>query len=556
MTSSPKDEQIQALKSSIQDLKQQLASAQQHITANDIAIKNMSKQLEDDLDGTRQELNAATLKGRQMKEELTKLFEERFKSFTIQEGAHQVAALATSHKKLKGNLYLLNFVVLVTFAMVLAFLFLPCSIVHDVEKTETTNCRDKMRNLSADPELSRMYTLIHDQGLQIKRLNDMLNGVRLQIENESEIVELLCTNISAVNQTTVSVINDMKGSYDQDIVKMRKLVTDMLSKVDDISNGQVLQSHKLADIEKDLNITKSHMQGEIKIAELVAENISTINKTTLKIVNDLRVQYNHEIMKMTNLVTNLSSKVDTLRKDQMVQLQKLANIEVINVTHSHMQSEIELLELVTELQKNISAISNTALVGISELKAQQALLCCSSDHPQYRKKLTIKAHQLEKSLAKPNNRTFSVIVMVSGIISMANSMLHLHTHNWANASINIQGEPLFLSLQKINNTYYKVILCEPLPFWCYNLSIKNQIKDSSHYRIRSILSIDRFISHRTRINRIKEKQDTTGCISFSSELLKFEELLKITSDYQYVACDSIFILMECDDLKLEFNVSP
>ena len=296
----------------------------------------MSKKLEDNLDGTRQKLDAATLTGRQMKEELTKQFEERFKSFTKQEGASQVATLAISDKKLKRNLYLLNFVALVTFAIVLAYLFLPFIIVYDVEKTETTNFLDKMRNLSADPELSRMHTLSNDQSLQIKRLNDTLNGVRLQCESESEIVELLRTNINAVNQTTASVINDMKELYDQDIVKMRKLVTDMLSKVDDISNGQVLQSHKLADIEKDLNITKSHMQGEIKIAELVAENISTINKTTLKIVNDLRVQYNHEIMKMTNLVTNLSSKVDTLRKDQMVQLQKLANIEEINVTQSPM----------------------------------------------------------------------------------------------------------------------------------------------------------------------------------------------------------------------------
>ena len=116
----------------------------------------------------------------------------------------------------------------------------------------------------------------------------------------------------------------MKGLYDQDIVKMRKLVTDMLSKVDDISNGQVLQSHKLVDIEENLNITKSHVQGEIKIAELVAKlhkNIGAINKTTLKIVNDLRVQCYHEIMKMSNLVTDLSSRVDTLKKDQMVQLQ-------------------------------------------------------------------------------------------------------------------------------------------------------------------------------------------------------------------------------------------
>ena len=50
-----KDEQIKALITSVQDLKQQLASAQQHITANEITIKETSerfKQLEDSLQGT------------------------------------------------------------------------------------------------------------------------------------------------------------------------------------------------------------------------------------------------------------------------------------------------------------------------------------------------------------------------------------------------------------------------------------------------------------------------------------------------------------------------
>ena len=63
-----KDEQIKALITSVQDLKQQLASAQQHITANETRFKT----LEDGLDVTRQELNATTITGRQMKDELTK----------------------------------------------------------------------------------------------------------------------------------------------------------------------------------------------------------------------------------------------------------------------------------------------------------------------------------------------------------------------------------------------------------------------------------------------------------------------------------------------------
>ena len=74
-----KDEQIKALIASVQDLKQQLSSAQQHITDNDITIKEMSerfKQSEDGLQGTTLELDATTITGRQTKDKLTKQCEE------------------------------------------------------------------------------------------------------------------------------------------------------------------------------------------------------------------------------------------------------------------------------------------------------------------------------------------------------------------------------------------------------------------------------------------------------------------------------------------------
>ena len=73
-TIATKDEQIQALITSVQDLKQQL---EQHITANETKFKT----LEDGLDVTRQELNAATITGRQMKDELAKQSVEHFKAF-------------------------------------------------------------------------------------------------------------------------------------------------------------------------------------------------------------------------------------------------------------------------------------------------------------------------------------------------------------------------------------------------------------------------------------------------------------------------------------------
>ena len=60
-----KDEQIKALITSVQDLKHQL---EHNITANETKFKT----LEDGLDVTRQELNATTITGRQMKDELEK----------------------------------------------------------------------------------------------------------------------------------------------------------------------------------------------------------------------------------------------------------------------------------------------------------------------------------------------------------------------------------------------------------------------------------------------------------------------------------------------------
>ena len=69
-----KDEQIKALMTSLQDLKQQL---EHHITANETRFKT----LEDGLDVTRQELNATAMTGRYMKDELAKQSEEHFKAF-------------------------------------------------------------------------------------------------------------------------------------------------------------------------------------------------------------------------------------------------------------------------------------------------------------------------------------------------------------------------------------------------------------------------------------------------------------------------------------------
>ena len=212
-------------------------------------------------------------------------------------------------------------------------------------------------------------------------------------------------------------MGDLRASYDHKIMKMRNLVTDLSSKVDVVSNDQVSQLQKLAGIEEDLNITRSHdVQDEIKMAELVTElhkNISAINKTTLKVMNDVKAFCGHENMRMRNLIKYWSLKVGN---DQMLHSQRFDYIERdINVAKSCNQTEGELFELVAKLHDNITAVNKTAWDSISELKVQQIILHYFSGDPQYWKELINKA---EKSLT---DHSSPVIVKISGVSKMMNN---------------------------------------------------------------------------------------------------------------------------------------
>ena len=128
-----------------------------------------------------------------------------------------------------------NFVIIVLFVGVLAVLLSRILNVEKITAVFKTNCtcQDEVSNLQADL-LSNIDVLSGDQGLQIQGLNDTLNVIQLQFESESELVESLHKNISAVNQTTLSIMNDVhvKAHYDHEIMKMRNILTDISSKVD------------------------------------------------------------------------------------------------------------------------------------------------------------------------------------------------------------------------------------------------------------------------------------------------------------------------------------
>ena len=146
-------------------------------------------------------------------------------------------------------------------------------------------------------------------------------------------------------------MNDVKTHYDHEIMKMRNITTELSSKVNTLKNDQVLQLQKIAGIEEDLNITRSHdVQDEIKMAELVVEfhkNMSGVNESTLKVMNDVKAFCGHENIRMRNLIKDLSLMV---RNDQWLYSQRLDDIERdIYVTKSHVLTESRLLQLVTIL---------------------------------------------------------------------------------------------------------------------------------------------------------------------------------------------------------------
>ena len=460
------------------------------------------------------------------------------------ENSLQVTALATSHNKMKRNLIL--FVVIVIFAGVLAAFFSPYSMVYDVNQA-TLNIVNDLR-ACYDYKIVTMRTywsltvdqLKNDQELHLQRLDDIERDVNVTIlfmQTESKAVELVAElheNISAVNKTALRILDDLIARYDHEIIEMRNLVTELSSNVDTLNRDQVLQLQKLAGIEKDLNITRSHdVQGEIKIAELVAElhkNISAVNETTLKVMNDVKTFYGHENMRMRNLIKDWSLKVDILRNDQVLHSQRLHDGKGdINVTKSNVQTkgDHELVELVTKLHDNISAVNKTALDSISELKTQQIHLHCFSGYPQFRKGLIGKA---EKSLT---DHSSPVIVKISGISRMIKSFIGVHSLFWANNSFNIKGEIIKFAVRKGkgNLDNMRIVYSVPNSIKTDKLTLMNQLNDSDHYVISRNLMDSPSPIAATYTGRWKH--DYT-----------IEQLLKLTRTCQYVVYDSLFISID------------
>ena len=461
-----KDEQIKALISSVQDLKQQLASTQQHLTANEITIKDMSarfKTLEDGLDVTRSELNATTITGRQMKDELAEQSEEQFKAFEklLSSSSHglneelitNIPAIVTNMQNSEKIKNILEEVTMIKEELAQEVIATQQNLESTTQmfEKEFTTIKEEIQACcseakKAEDNYAQSLTSIqakltasqvvgqHEEGKASRKLTQQIENLKRnltehfnqkftctegdvtefreemkKLHEELEVVKqenslqaaALATShnkmkrnlilfvvivifsgvlvaffspysmVYDVNQTTLNIVNDLRAYYNYNNVTMR---TYWSLTVDQLKNDQESHLQRLDDIERDVNVTILFMQTESKAVELVAElheNISAVNKTALRILDDLIAHYDHEIIEMRNLVTELPSNVDTLNRDQVLQLQKLAGIEKdLNITRSHdAQDEIKIAELVSELHKNISAVNETTLKVMNDVKA-------------------------------------------------------------------------------------------------------------------------------------------------------------------------------------------
>ena len=450
-----KDEQIKALITSVQDLKQQLASAQQHITANETRFKT----LEDCLDVTSQELNATTITGRQMKDELTKQSEEHFKAFEKllscsslglnEELITNIPAIVTIIQKDEKMNNILEDVTKIKeeLAQVLEVIATQQTLEMTTQKfeNELTTVKGEIQSCcsearKAEDSYTQSLTSIraelrtsqlvsqHEEGKVSRKLTQQIENLKRNLTETEEHFnkKLKCTEgditefreeikkcqeelkvhvVKEENSLPVAALatsgNKVKENLRNFVIivifvgvlavllsrvldveeitavfktnctcqdEMRVLQADLLSNIDSLRYDQGLQIQRLDDT---LNAMQLQIESESELIKSLQKNISAVNQTTLSIVNDVKVHYDHEITEISTLVTELSSKVDTLKDDQVLQLQKLTGIEEdLNITRSHdVQDEIKIAELVAELHKNISAVNETTLKFMYDVKA-------------------------------------------------------------------------------------------------------------------------------------------------------------------------------------------
>ena len=94
--------------------------------------------------------------------------------------------------------------------------------------------------------------------------------------------------------------------------EMKNLSVDLMSNIDTINYDQGLQIQRFNDT---LNAIQLQIVSESELVKLLHKNISAVNQIALTIINDVKIHCDHEMIKLTNIITKLSSKVDNVRND-------------------------------------------------------------------------------------------------------------------------------------------------------------------------------------------------------------------------------------------------
>ena len=364
-----KDEQIKALITSVQDLKQQL---ELHITANETRFKT----LEDGLDVTRQELNATTITGRQMKDELAKQSEEHFKAF---------------EKLLSSSSYGLNEELIAN---------IP-TIVTNIQKDE------KMNNVLEDvikiKEELAQEVIATQQTLEMttQKFENELTTVKGEIQScrsearkaEDNHTQSL-TSIQAKLTTSQLVSQHEEGKVSRKLTRQIENLKRNLTETEEYFNqklkcteGDITEFRE--EIKKCQEVLKVHVvkeENSLQVAALttsgnkVKENLRNfvimvmfagilavlfsmvldVEKITALFKTNCKCQ-----IEMSNLQADLLSNIDSLSNDQGLQIQRLN--DTLNVMQLQMVNKSELVEL---LDKIIGAVNQTTLRIVNDLRVR------------------------------------------------------------------------------------------------------------------------------------------------------------------------------------------
>ena len=408
---------------------------------------------------------------------------------------------------------------------------LPCP-----NKCEVGNIpRDALRKHLNFCPLQLIQCKYHIVGCKaiITRKDQKEHSKKMVEEHLSLSVNELTTNRSLIEQSLTNQ-NEANKTISNKLSSAEKEITTLKQQFVTLTNC----SNKILD-KTEMKFQPEQKGGETKVVlqktTLSEENLANLSSglifgligVILALLFSLYIQH----IKTTGLETELKrcqDRINEVKKwitqDLLLQLQRLDNAH--NTTM--LQVENTILEIV-------SAVNETSLMVIDDLKAQLPFLFCFSGYTEYQKEL------LEKSLSDQeilDSQRSPIIMKISGISIAVTSDYYFNQSRTVGCS---KGFGMTLLVQCFNTTHIEVMLFSKQPpykeysLWSENLTVTilNQINDKDHYILNS---------------RYFKKIQPLYSLSL---VIAIKDIFINTPNCQYVVCNSILFSIDYPDFCLE-----